>query len=452
MISTRICTRTRAQTLALLGLLAAPTLALAVRYQPDPKFLEGVRAPKAFMPYRLGIVEFKEGTSDAWLEYTGDLRSTLRGANYFEQADAPRLRLEIHRSSTHGKSNGDGCMETPGALALTYRFLDGEREINRLSITTVAPISGDGNDWDAAMSGNLKFLLLEMRKGQGDPQFAAQADALEARIREGIGQGSNTGCKVGAVLARGFVATMDGAIAVAGGLGEVAGTALEVAASPQFQSAMNSALAEQQQQQARQQAALNAQRQAQQRAQAATERRQNEVRQSAASPTRERQGGTEAMPPARPIATRPVATAPAAKPALASTPSTTTGPRQVVAAGAPTPPAAAAPVKPLRFVLSISMRNLPGDTVNPTCYSNAITRPGPPGWGAAGFLPSGSGEQARETVYSLKAAFIAKCQSTSGRQITSEGNFNYHDNRTADDEQRLQNMRARYREDVSVTM
>lgn len=434
MIDTR--TRNRIRTLArraaLLGLLAAPTLALAVRYQPDPKWLEGVRAPKAFLPYRLGVVEFKEGTSDAWLEYIGDLRSTLRGANYFEQADAPRLRLEIHRSSTQGKSNGDGCMETPGALALTYRFLDGEREVNRLSITTVAPVSGDGNDWDAAMSGNLKFLLVEMRKGQGDPQFAAQAGALEARIREGIGQGSNTGCKVGAVLARGFVATMEGAFAVAGGLGEVAGTALEVAASPEFQGTMSSALAEQRQQQARHQA------------QAETERRPHDVRQ--------RPGGTEAPPPARPVATTAVAAAPAARPPVASTPSTTPGPRQGVAAAAPTQPAVAAPVKPLRFVLSISMRNLPGDKVNPTCYSNVITRPAPPGWGAAGFLPSGSGEQARETVFSLKAAFIAKCQSASGRQVTSEGNFNFHDNRSADDEQRLTNVRARYREDVSVTM
>jgi hypothetical protein len=450
MMGTRILTC--AQGVALLALLAAPTLALAVRYQPDPKFLEGVRAPKAFLPYRLGIVEFKEGTSDAWLEYTGDLRSTLRAANYFEQTDAPRLRLEIQRSSTQGKSNGDGCMETPGALALTYRFLDGEREVNRLSITTVAPVSGDGNDWDAAMSVNLKFLLLEMRKGQGDPQFAAQAGGLEARIREGIGQGSNTGCTVGAVLARGFVATVEGAVAVAGGLGEVAGTALEVAASPQFQSTMNSALAEQREQQARQQAASNAQWQAQQRAQAETARRQPEVRQVAANPTREPQRGTDAPPAVRPVATPAVATAPAARPPVASTPSPTPASRQVVAAAAPTPPAVAAAVKPLRFVLSISMRNLPGDTVNPSCYSNIITRPAPPGWGAGGFLPSGSGERARETVFSLKAAFIAKCQSASGRQVTSEGNFNYHDNRSADDEQRLQNMRARYREDVSVTM
>lgn len=451
MIGARMSTR-RA---AVVVLLAAPTLALAGRYQPDQKWLEGVRAPAAFLPYRLGVVEFKQGTSDDWLEYLGDLRSTLRGANYFQQSDAPRLRMEILRESRQGQSNEDGCIETPGALSLTYRFLDGEREVDRLSITTVAPVSGDSNDWDAAMSGNLKFLLLEMRKSQGDPQFAAQAAGLEARVREGLGQGSNTGCKVGAVLARGFVATMEGAMAVAEGLGEVAGTALEVAASPQFQGAVNSALAEQRQQQARQQAAFNAQwQQAPQRTQApGAERAQRETQQGATPATRNGQRSPEAPPPTRPVATAQAAT-PATRPALPSTPPTTTAPRTVVATAMAAPKAPEVPpaAKPLRFIMTISMRNLPGDTVNPTCYSNMITRPGPPGWGAGGFLPTGSGEQARDTVFSFKAAFIAKCQSSSGRQITSEGNFNFHYNQSADDEQRLPNVRARYREDVSVAM
>jgi hypothetical protein len=107
--------------------------------------------------------------------------------------------------------------------------------------------------------------------------------------------------------------------------------------------------------------------------------------------------------------------------------------------------------KPLRFVLSISLRNKPGDAVNPSCYSNVITRPGPPGWGAPGFLPPGSGEQARQTVYSLKSEFIAACRA-SGREVTSEGNFNFFSNQSQDEEQRLQEVRPRYREDVSVTL
>lgn len=50
-------------------------------------------------------------------------------------------------------------------------------------------MSGDSNDWDGAMTGNLKFLLLELRKGQGDAQFAQVAGGIEARIREDLGKG-----------------------------------------------------------------------------------------------------------------------------------------------------------------------------------------------------------------------------------------------------------------------
>ena len=112
---------------------------------------------------------------------------------------------------------------------------------------------------------------------------------------------------------------------------------------------------------------------------------------------------------------------------------------------------AEAAAKPLRFVMSIGLLNKPGDTVNPTCYSNVITRPGPPGWGAPGFLPPGSGEQARAAVYALKDAFIARCRA-SGREITSEGNFNYVWNQTSSDEQTLQGARPRFREDVAVSL
>jgi hypothetical protein len=118
------------------------------------------------------------------------------------------------------------------------------------------------------------------------------------------------------------------------------------------------------------------------------------------------------------------------------------------AAGDASSPAA---IKPLRFILTIGLLNKPGDTVNPTCYSNVITRPGPPGWGAPGFLPQGSGEQARAAVYALKDAFIARCRA-SGREITSDGNFNYVWNQTSSDEQTLQGVRPRFREDVSVSL
>lgn len=290
-----------------LVLLAAPLLASAGRYQPEETWLEAVRVPEPFLPYRLGVVDFEEGTGGDWLEYLGDLRATLRGANYFQRTDAPRLRLRITRGYQDGGADEKGCKSSPGTLALTYRFLDGEREVNRFSITTQAPVSGSDNDLDAAMAGNLKYLLLELRKGQGDGAFSAQAVALENAIRSELGTGSSLGCKVGVVLARGFVATVEGTVAVVKGVGQVAGVALEVAASPEFQSAMHEAMAEQQRQQAQQQAFMDninaqveadrQQREAQQRAQAeqlaaqqAAQQQQRDAQQAA-----QQQAGREAM-------------------------------------------------------------------------------------------------------------------------------------------------------------
>jgi len=111
--------------------------------------------------------------------------------------------------------------------------------------------------------------------------------------------------------------------------------------------------------------------------------------------------------------------------------------------------AAPAAAKELRFVMSISLRNQPGDKVNPTCYSNIVSRPGPSGWGLPGFLPQGSAEKAREIVYALKSDFIARCRQ-SGREIVSDGSFNFHWNARQGDEEQLQGTRARYKEDVSV--
>jgi len=128
---------------------------------------------------------------------------------------------------------------------------------------------------------------------------------------------------------------------------------------------------------------------------------------------------------------------------VASSPST-----QTATSPAPAP---AAGGKPLRFVMIMNMRNLPGDRVNSTCYSNTVTRDGPPGWGERGFLPPGSGEKARAAVEALKAQFTAACQA-SGRQITSAGNFNWVWNQTQSDEDRLASERPKHPEDVSVTI
>lgn len=126
---------------------------------------------------------------------------------------------------------------------------------------------------------------------------------------------------------------------------------------------------------------------------------------------------------------------------------------QPAAASAPAGNDSAPPAtKPLRFVLYISMRNLPGDTHNSNCYSNIITRPGPPGWGAGGFQASGSASQANAVINGLKAQFIAKCRSASGRDITSEGNFGSVWNQHPADEARVDSTRPRFREDVSVSL
>lgn len=124
---------------------------------------------------------------------------------------------------------------------------------------------------------------------------------------------------------------------------------------------------------------------------------------------------------------------------------------QQAGTGKPGGAAAPAAVKPLRFVLMIGMRNLPGDRNNSVCYSNVITRPGPPGWGAPGFLPSGSGEQALQQINSMKDEFIAACR-RKGREITSEGNFSYRWNQSDRDEQEVQAAKPRVPEDLSVVL
>ncbi len=277
------------------ALLLVPALALAGRYQPDQKWLAATRADEPFLPYRLGVVEYDGGAGESWHEFLGDMRATLRGSNYFQREEAPRLRLQITSEVASGTINADtGCKTTPGSLAMTYRFLDGEREVSRMTIETPAPMKGSSDNFDAALAANLKYLLLELRRD--DPAFATRASELEAELQRSLGKGSTVGCKVGNALARGFMATMEGAAAVVTGIGEVAGAALEVAASPEFQSTLNTALAEHQYQQMQQQAyldQLNAQGEATRRQQEARE--QAQARAQAEQQAAQQQAGREAL-------------------------------------------------------------------------------------------------------------------------------------------------------------
>lgn len=147
-----------------------------------------------------------------------------------------------------------------------------------------------------------------------------------------------------------------------------------------------------------------------------------------------------APPPAQPAATQPAAATSSNQPSGQTQAGTATA----------TPPAANG--RPLRIVLWIPLKNRPTDTWNPSCYSTIITRPGPPGWGLPGFLPSGSAEQARAVVNGLKAEFIALCQRASGREVASESSFSFAFNQSPDDEARLGNNRARNAADVTVTI
>lgn len=111
-----------------------------------------------------------------------------------------------------------------------------------------------------------------------------------------------------------------------------------------------------------------------------------------------------------------------------------------------------APGNSLRFVLSIGLQPRAGDSVNPTCYSNVITRAGPPGWGQRGFLPPGSAQAAQAEVQGMKPRFIAACRAASGREVTSEGDFHWTWNELRDGEAQIANTHAQYREDVTVSL
>ena len=111
-----------------------------------------------------------------------------------------------------------------------------------------------------------------------------------------------------------------------------------------------------------------------------------------------------------------------------------------------------APGNSLRFVLSIGLQPRAGDSVNPTCYSNVITRAGPPGWGQRGFLPPGSAQAAQAEVQGMKSRFIAACRAASGREVTSEGDFHWTWNELRDGEAQIANTHAQYREDVTVSL
>ena len=89
---------------------------------------------------------------------------------------------------------------------------------------------------------------------------------------------------------------------------------------------------------------------------------------------------------------------------------------------------------PLRFRLSVGLQPQMGDTTNPYCYSNVITRPATPGWRASSWV-SGAAEKAHAVADAFEADFLAKCQAASGRNI--DGTFTYKINQSAYEDKEL---------------
>ena len=250
----RIHWRTGSLTAAL-AILLMPGLAGAEQFLPPQKWMASVRSEMPFLSYKLGMIDFEEGTGGDWAEYSGDLRVALRDSNFFDKSAERRVRIRVTRGYADLVVDNERMVST-GKLVVVYRFLDGEQVVLEQKIVTqsLTDMYANSSDPHASMAANLRLLLISLRKARGDAEFLARAERMEHDIREDL---AGKGVGLSGMMTRGFVAGVEGTIAVAKGVGEVAGTALEVAASPEFQTAMNDAMAEQAQQQAQQQAMLD---------------------------------------------------------------------------------------------------------------------------------------------------------------------------------------------------
>ena len=238
--------------IAALVVLSIPGLASARQFLPPENWMAPLRPDAPFISYKLGIIDFEEGTGGDWAEYSGDLRVALRDSNFFDKNAARRLRVRVSRGFADVVVDNERAVTT-GKLVITYRFLDGEQVVHEQQVVTqsLTDMYANSSDPRAAMAANLQLLLVNLRKAGGDAAFIAQAERLEQDIHRDL---ADKGVGFSGLMTRGFIAGAEGAVAVVRGVGAVAGTALEVAASPEFQTAMNDAMAEQARQQAQQQA------------------------------------------------------------------------------------------------------------------------------------------------------------------------------------------------------
>ncbi len=235
--------------------LLAPAVVSAKQYLPSDKWMMSLKTEAPFLPYKLGLIDMEEGTGGEWAEFSGDLRTALRDSNFFDKNAERRVRIRVARTQTDVTVDNDRAVST-GNLVVTYRFLDGERLVYEHQIVTqfLNDFYSASTDPRPSMEANLHLLLLNLRKERADEDFLAGAAHMEDDIRKNL---AGKGVGISGMMTRGFIAGVEGTIGVVKGVGAVAGVAMEVAASPEFQTAVNDAMAEQARHQAQQQAMLD---------------------------------------------------------------------------------------------------------------------------------------------------------------------------------------------------
>ncbi len=232
-----------------------PALVCAKQYLPPDRWMASLKADAPFIPYKLGLIDMESGTGGEWAEFSGDLRIALRDSNFFDKTAERRLRIQVGRAYTDVAADAERSVTT-GNLNIVYRFLDGDKPVYEYRISTQYLLDNYSGSTDPrhSMKANLRLLLLNVRKEHADETFITTAAVLEEDIRKDL---AGKGVGFSGLMTRGFIAGVEGTIGVVKGVGAVAGVALEVAASPEFQAAVNDAMAEQARQQAQQQAMLD---------------------------------------------------------------------------------------------------------------------------------------------------------------------------------------------------
>nr|WP_298728529.1 hypothetical protein [uncultured Steroidobacter sp.] len=272
--------------LAGLGLWLLPGISAAREFLPAPSWLESVKAPAPVIGYRLGMVACEAGAEcspcgQPSAEYLTDVRAALRDVNLFDRSSPSRMSVAVQikqQSSGYNDRNVGTCN-----AAITYRFRDGERTVYEYTLNVSALMDAFTDATvKAVLTASVKSLVLKLRREHGDAAFLARVGTLEQAVDRDLVNHSRS---IGGVMAQGFVSTVEGTIGVVQGVAEVGMGMVEVAASPEFQAAVQESLVEQQAERDRQDAMLrDIQRQAEDRRRVEQARAEEQQRAVAATP------------------------------------------------------------------------------------------------------------------------------------------------------------------------